>query len=191
MKIYTGGGDRGKTSLLSGERVPKSHPQIEACGDLDELGSIIGGIKAVLPLNRQDLSAELYHIQSNLLTIGAFIATTRNSQVLKAISRISHEDVQMLEKAIDTMQAGLPELKGFLLPNGHISAVMAHIARTVCRRAERHVVGLSLEIDVSHMLNHLQYPMIYLNRLSDYLFTLARYCNHVTGVTEDIWKAKD
>lgn len=189
MKIYTCNGDRGKTSLLSGERVPKSHPQIEACGDLDELSSIIGGIKAVLPPNRQDLSAELYHIQSNLLTIGAFIAATKNSQVLKTIPKISHEDVQVLEKAIDTMQSGLPELKGFLLPNGHISAVMAHIARTVCRRAERRVVGLSLEIDVTHMLNHLQYPMIYLNRLSDYMFTLARYFNHVMDVSEDIWKA--
>jgi cob(I)alamin adenosyltransferase len=189
MKIYTGGGDRGKTSLLSGERVPKSHPQIEACGDLDELCSIIGGIKTVLPPNCQALSAELYRIQSNLLTIGAFLAASKNSQVLNNIPKICHEHVQMLETAIDTMQAGLPELKGFLLPNGHISSVMAHIARTVCRRAERRVVGLSLEIDVGHMLNHLQYQMIYLNRLSDYLFTLARYCNHLTEVTEDIWKA--
>lgn len=191
MKIYTGGGDRGKTSLLSGERVPKSHPQIEACGDLDELSSFIGGIKAVLPLNCQDLSAELYRIQSNLLTIGAFLAASKNSQVLNTIPKIGLEEVQMLETAIDTMQAELPELKGFLLPNGHISAVMSHIARTVCRRAERRVVGLSLEIDVGHMLNHLQYQMIYLNRLSDYLFTLARYCNHVAKVTEDVWKAQD
>jgi cob(I)alamin adenosyltransferase len=189
MKIYTGGGDRGKTSLLSGERVPKSHPQIEACGDLDELSSFIGGIKAVLPPACRELSADLQRIQSNLLIIGAFLATSKSSATLDKIPKISHNDVEMLETAIDTMQAGLPELKGFILPNGHFSAVMAHIARTVCRRAERRVVGISLEIDVGHMLNHLRYQMIYLNRLSDYMFTLARYFNHVMDVSEDIWKA--
>ena len=189
MKIYTGGGDRGKTSLLSGERVPKNHPRIEACGDLDELNSIIGAIKAVLPQGRRDLSPELHRIQSNLLTIGAFLATSKSSAALNDIPKISHNDVATLEMAIDSMQAGLPELKGFILPNGHISAAVAHIARTVCRRAERHVVGLSQEVDVGKVLNHLRYQMIYLNRLSDYLFALARYCNHAAGVTEDIWKA--
>lgn len=189
MNIYTGSGDQGKTSLLSGERIPKNHPQIEACGDLDELNSIIGGIKAVLPPSCRSLSAELRCIQSNLLTIGAFLATSKKSAVLNDIPKISNNDMKMLETAIDTMQAGLPDLKEFILPNGHFSAVMAHIARSVCRRAERRVVGLSQEIDVQHMLNHLRYQMIYLNRLSDYLFTLARYCNQVAGVAEDLWKA--
>jgi len=189
MKIYTGGGDQGKTSLLSGERIPKNHPQIEACGDLDELNSIIGGIKAVLPPSCRSLSTDLHRIQSNLFTIGAFIATSKNSAVLDDIPKISDNDVKTLETSIDSMQAGLPDLKGFILPNGHISAVMAHIARSVCRRAERRVVGLSQEIDVQHKLNHLRYQMIYLNRLSDYLFTLARYCNHTAGVAEDLWKA--
>jgi len=189
MTIYSGGGDWGKTSLLSGERVPKNHPQIEACGDLDELNSIIGGIKSVLPLGSRNLSAELRCIQSNLLTIGAFLATSKQSAVLNDIPKISNTDLKTLETAIDTMRAELPDLKEFILPNGHISAVMAHIARAVCRRAERRVVGLSQEANVQHMLNHLRYQMIYLNRLSDYLFTLARYCNQVTGVGEDIWKA--
>ena len=189
MKIYTGGGDRGKTSLLSGERVPKNHPQIEACGDLDELSSFIGGIKAMLPSDSCDLQAQLHRIQSNLLTIGAFLAVSKSSAILDEIPKISPKDVESLESAIDSMQTELPELKGFILPNGHISAVMAHIARSVCRRAERRVVALSLEIDVQHMLNHLRYQMIYLNRLSDYMFTLARYCNHVAGVAEDLWNA--
>ena len=190
MTIYSGSGDRGKTSLLSGERVPKSHPQIEACGDLDELNSIIGGIKAVLPLDCRDLSAELYRIQSNLLTIGAFLAVSRGSAVLDDIPTISSREVETLEMAIDSMQAELPELRGFILPNGHISAVMAHIARTVCRRAERHVVGLSLEINVGKVLNHLRYQMIYLNRLSDYLFTVARYCNLMEGVAEELYQTR-
>lgn len=188
MKVYTGGGDLGKTSLLSGERVQKNHPQIEACGDLDELNSIIGGIKAFLPQTCRDISAELYGIQSNLLSIGAYISTSKSSSVLGSVPKISHADIERLEMAIDAMQAELPPIKGFILPNGHISAVMAHIARTVCRRAERRVVGLSQDVDVSKILSHLRYQMIYLNRMSDYLFMLARYCNHAAGVEEDLWK---
>ena len=188
MKIYTGGGDFGKTSLLSGESVYKNHPQIEACGDLDELNSIVGGIKSLLPPTSRNISEELHGIQSSLITIGAYISTSKEASVSRNVPKISQSDIERLETAIDAMQAELPSIKGFILPNGHISAVMAHIARTVCRRAERRVAGLSQDIDGCEKWTHLQYPMIYLNRMSDYFFVLARYCNHAAGVAEDFWK---
>ena len=188
MKIYSGTGDQGKTSLFSGERVAKSHPYIEAGGDLDELNSIIGGIKALLPSGCKQIISELHQIQSNLMKIGAYIATSRSSTAFEKLPGISDTDIQNMEAAIDTMQTDLPQLTGFIIPNGHISAVMANVARTVCRRAERHVVALSLQIGVGEAPKHLRYQLIYLNRLSDYLFVLARYCNHVTGVQEDLWK---
>lgn len=189
MKIYSGGGDQGKTSLFSGERVAKNHPYVEAGGDVDELNSVIGGIASLLPSACHPIISELYQIQSNLMTIGAYIATSRNSDAFDKIPLISDTAVKNLEAAIDTMQADLPNLNGFIIPNGHISAVMANIARTVCRRAERHVVGLSLQVGVGEAPKHLRYQLIYLNRLSDYLFVLARYCNHVAGVTETLWNA--
>lgn len=188
MKIYTGSGDQGKTSLFSGERVAKNHPYIEACGDVDELNSAIGGIKTLLPSDCSHIISELHQIQSNLMKIGAYITTSRDSTAIEKAPKISDTDVKNLETAIDAYQSELPNLTGFIVPNGHISAVMAHIARTVCRRAERHVVVLSLRIGYGEAPRHLQYQLIYLNRLSDYLFVLARYCNHVAGVAEDLWK---
>lgn len=189
MKIYTGSGDQGKTSLFSGERVPKNHPYVEAGGDVDELNSVIGGIKTLLPSDCSYITTDLHQIQSNLMKIGAYIAITRNSTAIDKVPRIFEPDVKNLETAIDTMQNDLPDLTGFIIPNGHVSAVMAHIARTVCRRAERRVVELSLQVRVGEAPKHLKYQLIYLNRLSDYLFVLARYFNHVTGFTEDLWKA--
>lgn len=189
MSIYTGSGDRGQTSLYSGERVAKNHPYIEACGDVDELNSIIGGIKAVLPPECRKMFPELHRIQADLFRIGAYLATSRSSEAFEKVPRITEEDIQKLENTIDEIQAQLPKLEGFIIPNGHISAVMANIGRTVCRRAERHVVGLSLQVGLGGEPKHLRYQLMYLNRLSDYLFVLARHCNHVTGVPEEMWKA--
>jgi cob(I)alamin adenosyltransferase len=189
MKIYSGTGDQGKTSLFSGERVAKNHPYIEAGGDVDELNSIIGGIKVLLPSACGHIISEIHQIQSNLMTIGAYIATSRNSTAFENIPEISNTDVINLETSIDAMQINLPKLTEFIIPSGHISAVMANVARTVCRRAERHVVGLSLQVGVGEAPKHLRYQLIYLNRLSDYLFVLARYCNHMTGFPEDLWKS--
>lgn len=188
MDIYSGTGDQGKTSLYSGERVAKSHPYVEAGGDVDELNSAIGGIKTVLPPDCGHIVSEIQRIQSNLMKIGAYIATSRDSKVFEKMPQITEQDVKDLEAAIDALQNGLPDLTGFIVPNGHLSAVMAHLARTVCRRAERHVVGLSIQIGFGEAPKHLRFPLIYLNRLSDYLFTVARYLNHVTGTAEDLWK---
>lgn len=189
MKVYTGTGDQGKSSLYSGERVAKNHPYLEAGGDVDELNSVIGGIKTLLPTNCSHIIPDLHQIQSNLMKVGAYIATTRNSPAIEKVPKISETDVQNLETAIDTLQNDLPQLTGFIVPNGHISAVMTHIARTICRRTERHVVAISLQIGVGEAPKHLRYQLTYLNRLSDYLFMLARYCNHVTGVSEELWKS--
>ena len=188
MKIYSGTGDRGKTSLFSGERVAKNHPYIEAGGDLDELNSVIGGIKNLLPPDCDPILMELDQIQSNLMKIGAYIVTARDSKAFEKIPRISNADVTSLETSIDAMQTELSKLTGFVLPNGHISAVMAHIARTVCRRAERHVVWLSLQVGIGEAPKHLRFQLIYLNRLSDYLFTLARYTGKMLNVEEIKWE---
>ena len=188
MEIYSGTGDQGKTSLYSGERVAKSHPYVEAGGDVDELNSAIGGIKTTLPPDCGHIVSEIKRIQSNLMKIGAYIATSRDSNAVERMPQITEMDVKDLEAAIDALQNGLPDLTGFIVPNGHLSAVMAHLARTVCRRAERHVVGLSIHIGLGEAPKHLRFPLIYLNRLSDYLFTMARYLNHVTGTAEDLWK---
>jgi len=188
MKIYSGGGDQGKTSLFSGERVAKNHPLMEAGGDVDELNSAIGVIKTLLPADCGHVLSDLSQIQSNLMKIGAYIATSRDSAAIDKAPKITDAEVKNLETAIDALQNGLPDLTGFIVPNGHISAVMAHIARTVCRRAERHVVGLSLQIGFGEAPKHLRYQLVYLNRLSDYFFVLALYLNHATGIAEDLWK---
>ena len=188
MEIYSGTGDQGKTSLYSGERVAKSHPYMEAGGDVDELNSAIGGIKTLLPPDCGHIVSEIHRIQSNLMKIGAYIATSRDSNVVEKVPKITEKDVKDLETAIDALQNGLPDLTGFIVPNGHLSAVMAHLARTVCRRAERHTVGLSIQIGFGEAPKHLRFPLIYLNRLSDYLFTLARSLNHVSEITECLWK---
>ncbi len=188
MKIYSEIDDQGKTSLLSGERVAKNHPYIEACGDVDELISVIAGIRSLLPNDCENIALELFKIQSNLMTICSYIATSRTSTAFDQIPCLSDIDVKYLEKRIESMQLVLPELKGFIIPNGHISAVMAHIARTVCRRAERHVVGLSLQIAIGEEPKHLKLQLIYLNRLSDYLFVLARFLNLIAKEDEYLWR---
>lgn len=188
VRIYSGSGDQGKTSLYSGERVAKNHPYMDAGGDVDELNSTIGGIKTLLPSGCDRVLSDLTQIQTNLMKIGAYIATSRDSKAIEKVPKITDGDVKDLETAIDTLQIGLPDLTAFIVPNGHISAVMAHIARTVCRRAERHVVALSLQIGFGEAPKHLRYQLVYLNRLSDYFFVLARYLNHATGIAEDLWK---
>jgi cob(I)alamin adenosyltransferase len=128
MKIYTGTGDRGKTSLFSGERVSKASERIEAYGDLDELNSIIGALAATLPPEHTDLVNELEHIQSILFDISALLATTPDSPAMDQLKNFSREQFDILEKAIDARQKELPELKGFILPGGHLTAAWSHLA---------------------------------------------------------------
>ncbi|MDP7110477.1 MAG: cob(I)yrinic acid a,c-diamide adenosyltransferase [Myxococcota bacterium] len=183
MKLYTGGGDGGQTSLFSGERVGKDHPLVDAYGEVDELSSVLGAVAAALPSDHDDLVDEIRERQSELSTLGALLATSPDSPQLERLPRIDATHCRGLEAAIDRMDEALPELRGFLLPGGHLSAAMAHVARTVCRRAERRVIA-ALPVGEQPPV-HLRQPLIYLNRLSDYLFALARHCNQRLGI-EDV-----
>jgi cob(I)alamin adenosyltransferase len=188
MTIYTGSGDRGQTSLFSGQRVSKADERIEALGNLDELNSIIGGLIASLSPADGQLVDEMQQIQSDLFNISALLATTPDSPSMDTIAGITKEQIEALEKAIDRMENALPELKCFVLPGGHLTAVWSHLARTVCRRSERQLVRfLTAEFNQQDS-NPYQEVLVYINRLSDYLFVAARYCNHILGIPEHFWK---
>lgn len=182
MKIYTGTGDRGKTGLLSGERINKADARIEAYGDVDELNSVIGAMLSILPEALKSRQRELLEIQSDLFRIGAILATTPESPVMEDLETIDEARIRFLETAIDRMEERLPALRNFILPGGHPSAAWSHVARTVCRRAERHAVFMTGTAESDTLY---QTSITYLNRLSDYLFVLARQCNRLTG-TEDV-----
>jgi cob(I)alamin adenosyltransferase len=186
MKLYTGAGDGGQTSLFSGERVGKDHALVDAYGEIDELSSVLGAVAAALPAGHAGLVDEIRQRQSELLTLGALLATSLDAPQLEQLPRIDATHSRGLEAAIDRMAEGLPELRGFLLPGGHLSAAMAHVARTVCRRAERRVVAALPAGEQPP--EHLREPLIYLNRLSDYLFALARHCNRLLGVEDVPWQ---
>ncbi|MBT8370147.1 MAG: cob(I)yrinic acid a,c-diamide adenosyltransferase [Deltaproteobacteria bacterium] len=188
MKIYTGTGDRGKTSLFSGERVSKANLRIDAYGDLDELNSIIGALTASLGPKHPELVDEFQEIQSDLFVIGSLLATTPDSPSMDTLPGITPKKIEMLENAIDRMEATLPELKAFILPGGHPTAAWAHVARTVSRRTERRLVHLLDKFQLGSVPESYKNSLIYLNRLSDFFFVTARYCNHINGVAERLWK---
>jgi cob(I)alamin adenosyltransferase len=183
-KIYTGTGDQGKTSLFSGERVYKSYDPIEAYGDVDELSSVMGAIRSNLS-EGDKIAEELQYIQADLFHVGAWLATSPGSSSETLIKQIPEGRIQAIEQAIDRMTEGLPPLTSFILPGGHITAAWAHIARTVCRRAERRVVQLFA--DRPEGTGRYEKIVVYLNRLSDYLFVLARHFNWVHRVQETSW----
>lgn len=187
MKIYTGTGDKGKTSLFSGERLFKNNTRIDAYGDIDELNSILGALTAHLS-DEKALVGELRQIQSDLMQLSAWLATTPDSALIESLAEITTEQITFLEKAIDRLQKELPVLKGFILPGGHITAAWAHVARTVCRRSERKVVPLLNNLPEGKAAEQYRKSLVYLNRLSDYLFVLARHCNHIQGVSDKLWK---
>ena len=178
MKIYTKTGDKGYTSLIGGTRVPKHHLRIESYGTVDELNSYIGLIRD------QDIDAHdkqtLKEIQDRLFTIGSSLAS--DPERSKMIIPDLHEaDIELLEKEMDAMNEKLPELRHFILPGGNNAISFCHIARCVCRRAERLAVNLSAESTVEEKVN------IYLNRLSDYLFVLARKIGNEQNIPENQW----
>ncbi len=186
-KIYTGTGDKGKTSLFSGERISKADDQIDAYGDLDELNSILGALAAHLSAEEK-LVVELQQIQSDLLQAGSWLATRPGSAAIDSLEEITAEQIVFLEEAIDRYQKELPELKAFILPGGHITAAWSHVARTVCRRCERKAVALMGQHAKAKTDAPYQRVLVFLNRLSDYLFVLARHCNHLHGVADKPWK---
>jgi cob(I)alamin adenosyltransferase len=187
MKIYTGTGDSGKTSLFSGERIVKNDDRIEAYGAVDELNAIIGAVSASLPSSpdTDTVRTQLSHIQADLFRAGAWLATTADSPSMAHLQSMDQTDSRKLEEQLDQMQSKLPELTAFILPGGHPSAAWSHVARTVCRRAERRIVSLLIQNNLAQTdANNL---LTYINRLSDYLFVLARYCNQMAGVDDQIW----
>jgi cob(I)alamin adenosyltransferase len=187
MKIYTGTGDEGRSGLFSGERVMKNSPRLEACGDLDELNALMGALASVIPDGEAGFTDRLHRIQGQLLNIGALVATSPDSPFLEELDKITEAHVSDLEAQIDKMEAALSPLTGFILPGGHTSASWAHIARTVCRRAERRIVGI-LSADRASGSSVLKWPLAYINRLSDFLFVLARHCNRFHGKPDVPWK---
>lgn len=176
FKIYTKTGDTGETGLYGGARVPKFHPRVEAYGTVDELNSYIGLVcdLIVTPQYRDVLKA----IQDRLFTIGAVLASDPEKNMMTP--DLKESDIQLLENQIDSMESALPALKNFILPGGHPTVSYCNIARTVCRRAERLVVALNVD----------PLSIIYLNRLSDYLFVLGRKVGLDLGVEEVIWKSR-
>lgn len=181
MKIYTKSGDLGQTSLYGGKRVSKSDIRIESYGTLDELNSYIG-LLGDLEVNRQRKEI-LKEIQDRLFTIGAALAADAEKPQLKKPDLLEG-DVELLEKEIDQMQEELPELKFFILPGGHQHVSFCHLARTVCRRAERLIVLLAETEPVETII------IMYLNRLSDYLFVLSRKMALELGAEEIPWKPR-
>jgi cob(I)alamin adenosyltransferase len=176
FKIYTRTGDKGTTSLFGGARVSKAHIRIESYGTIDELNSYLGLVRDVADESYRDL---LKSIQDRLFVIGSNLASDPAKDL--PVPDILESDVEFLEKEIDRMNEGLPELKHFILPGGHSSVSFCHIARTVCRRAERLVVLLSEREKVDPIL------IRYLNRLSDFLFVFARQLGQDAGIEEVKW----
>ena len=183
FKIYTKTGDKGTTSLIGGTKVPKSDIRIETYGTVDELNSWIGMVND--QLNEESLKTELKEIQDRLFTIGSSLATDAEKSPKMKLPDLHDEDISFLEKKIDEMTAKLPEMKSFILPGGHVAVSSIHIARCVCRRAERLAVTMQ-----EHELFVEEKVIQYLNRLSDYLFTLARFAAQMLGVEEVAWKAR-
>lgn len=185
MKIYTKTGDKGKTSLFGGNRVPKYHLRIEAYGTVDELNSYIGLIRD--QKTDKHTSKILLKIQHELFTLGAMLATPSEKKILKNgkerlnISKINTTSVTLLENEIDTMNEILPKMTHFILPGGHQTVSFCHIARCICRRAERIATQLSDENYVEEEI------LVYLNRLSDYLFVLARKLTIDNKAQEIYW----
>jgi cob(I)alamin adenosyltransferase len=183
VKIYTKGGDTGETSLFGGERVSKSAPRVCAYGEVDELNSVLG--VAVSELGHEDLLAMLKTIQSSLFDLGGELATPqieeREEKGKGGMPRVSEADVVELEGWIDALETELEPLRNFILPGGAKAAALLHLGRTVCRRAERDVIALAAQERVAPLV------VRYLNRLSDFLFVMARVVNRRASIDEPQW----
>jgi cob(I)alamin adenosyltransferase len=183
-KLYTRGGDRGETSLFGGERVPKDHLRVDAYGQLDELSAALGLLIVALPAD--ELRDQLQQVQNELFDLGAELATPPESRLeYKLPPGVEEADWRRLERLLDAYDAQVPPLRTFVLPGGHETAARAHLARTVCRRAERAVVHLAHEEEVRADV------ITYLNRLSDFLFVVARLLNVRAGVPEVEWQKRE
>ena len=181
MKIYTKKGDGGQTSLIGGQRVKKDHDRLYAYGCLDELNSTLGVARAHLSESmKEEIDEVLFEVQNKLFNIGSYLAC-ESSQIRETLPLIHTDDILLLEKVIDKYDAQLPPLKQFILPGGHKAASYIHVARTICRRAERETIKIE-DPDNEKLV------IPYLNRLSDLLFVLARKCNHIANQEDISWK---
>lgn len=179
-RIYTRTGDSGTTSLVGGQRVSKTDCRLEAYGTVDELNSFIGLMLSLMD-DKAEKPENIRWIQKILFNIGGCLATDTTTFPLPESCMVKADDVTRIEGMIDAAQDGLPQQKNFILPGGCQAAAYAHVARTVCRRAERLIIGLPDTCSVPCQL------LCFMNRLSDYLFVLARRINYFSGVEENIW----
>ena len=183
MKIYTKTGDKGTTSLIGGTKVPKSHLRIEAYGTVDELNSYVGLCKDLI--TDEQSKKNLLEVQDRLFTIGSSLACDPAKEPKIKIPDLKETDVALLEKEMDRMNETIPPMKNFILPGGHTTLSHLHIARCVCRRAERCCVRLESESEEVEAI-----IIKYLNRLSDYLFVVSRYTGHQMKVEEIPWRPR-
>ncbi len=179
--LYTRTGDAGSTSLVGGERVPKNSERLEAYGTIDELSSAIGVI-ASDPACDQEVKGQLMLVQNELFNLGAYLATAVKPGEQPACASLDAAKMQQLEGWIDALDEQTPKIRAFVLPGGTKLSAETHLARTVCRRAERRIIDLAGEEYVDPRVT------AYVNRLSDYLFIAARYFNFIQGVEEVVWK---
>lgn len=182
MKLYTKTGDKGKTGLFGGQRVPKNDLRIETYGTVDELNSILGIVR--FHTKDKDLLDLYQTLQNTLFNLGSDLATPFGSKFEDKVKRIDSSHIDLLEKKIDEFQAASPEFRNFILPGGSAAASYLHLARTVCRRAERRCVSLMEIEDIG------EFAQKYLNRLSDFFFICARYANVVDGYEDIEWSTK-
>ena len=181
MRIYTRTGDKGDTGLFGGGRVGKDDARVEAYGEVDELNAVLGLARSIELMPRID--EVLVPIQRDLFSLGALLATPEHEKMRQHLekARIDEERIAQLERAIDAGEAELEPLRAFILPGGTPKAAALHVARTVCRRAERRVVALRRDVEIPELV------VVYLNRLSDLLFVLARVANRRAGAGEVTW----
>lgn len=178
--IYTKTGDGGTTSLVGGTRVAKDDKRVEAYGTVDELNSYIGLLAEMVRPRSSGYYDELKAVQRNLFTVQTLLAT-EDDDIVKRLPQLQIEEVDILERQIDTITDHLPQLHSFIIAGGNMTAAQAHVCRTVCRRAERRIVALSHEVKVDDTI------LRYLNRLSDYLFVFSRYAVISDGKAEDLY----
>jgi len=181
LKIYTRTGDRGDTGLFGGGRVGKDDVRVDAYGEVDELNAVVGVVRATAPAS--PIATLLEQVQRDLFSIGAILATPDLEKMRRQLEKARLDDARIaeLERMIDTAEERLEPLKAFILPGGAPQAAALHVARTVCRRAERRVVHLARDVELPEVV------IVYLNRLSDLLFTLARLANHEAGAPDVEW----
>jgi cob(I)alamin adenosyltransferase len=181
VKIYTKTGDKGETGLFGGGRVPKDHPRVSAYGEVDELNSFLGLARSIEPIAKID--EMLLSIQRDLLAVGALLATPNPAKMREHLTKahIDEQRIRQLEQAIDAADLELEPLKAFIIPGGSQKAATLHVCRTVCRRAERAVVTMQDSEAIPEL------AIVYLNRLSDLLFTLARLASRMGSMPEETW----